>query len=691
MDKLLFVSIAVSLIALLTALLKAMIVHKKPRGTKAMKKISAAIQEGASAFLTREYKVLFVVVVFVALLLAVFNKGYLSWVAVSFMVGAFFSGLAGFVGMKVATFTNTRTACAAKKSLNLALKVAFGGGSVMGLSVVGLALLGISTLAYVYTLLFGSTKEIMQDVLLPVLTGFSLGASSVALFARVGGGIYTKAADVGADLVGKVESNIPEDDARNPATIADNVGDNVGDVAGMGADLFESYSGAILSALVIGATASVYSCSNSLSLVYLPLTLAALGIVSSIIGTFAVKIGKRINPQAALNKGLYLASVLFAVFALPVIRAIAPAKFSFNNKVFFANGIYYAVLTGLICGILIGLITDYYTAEGKKHTNLIAENSKSGPATNIISGLGVGMLSTMWPAIFIAIAVVLSYKFSGLYGVAIAGLGMLSTTGVQLAVDAYGPIADNAGGIAQMTNMDPEVRQRTDKLDAVGNTTAAIGKGFAIGSAALTALALFEAYRVSVGIQIVNMANPYMMAGLFVGAMLPFLFSALAMDAVGKAAYDMVIEVRRQFKEMPGILEGKETPDYKKCVDISTKSAIKKMVLPALIGIATPALIGFLFGPLMLCGLIVGTTISGVMLALFMANSGGAWDNAKKHIESQEGGKGTEQHKAAVIGDTVGDPFKDTAGPSLNVLMKLISIVALTIAPLLKVITPLLK
>ena len=691
MDKLLFVVIGVSLLALLTAFIKAVIVYKKPRGTKAMKNISSAIQQGASAFLAREYKVLFVVVLCVAVLLAFFNKGGLSLVAVSFILGAFFSGLAGYVGMKVATFTNVRTAYAAKKSLNNALKVAFGGGSVMGLSVVGLALLGISTLTYIYSLIFGVSQEIMQNTLLPVLTGFSLGASSVALFARVGGGIYTKAADVGADLVGKVESNIPEDDARNPATIADNVGDNVGDVAGMGADLFESYSGAILSALVIGATASICSCANNLSLIYLPLVLAALGIVSSIIGTFAVKIGRRINPQGALNKGLYLASVLFAVFAWPIIQKIAPANFIFAEHTFYASGIYYAVICGLICGILIGLLTDYYTAEGKRHTNRIAENSKSGPATNIISGLGVGMLSTMWPAIFIALAIVLSYKFSGLYGVAIAGLGMLSTTGVQLAVDAYGPIADNAGGIAQMTNMAPEVRQRTDKLDAVGNTTAAIGKGFAIGSAALTALALFEAYRVSVGIKIVNMADPYMLAGLFLGAMLPFLFSALAMDAVGKAAYDMVLEVRRQFKEMPGILEGKTKPDYKKCVDISTASAIKKMVLPALIGIASPALVGFLFGPLMLCGLIVGTTASGVMLALFMANSGGAWDNAKKHIESQEGGKGTEQHKAAVIGDTVGDPFKDTAGPSLNVLMKLISIVALTIAPILKVITPLLK
>ncbi len=691
MNKLLLIPIIISSIALLTAFIKAINVYKKPRGSKAMKVISNAIQEGASAFLTREYKVLSVVVVLVAFLLALANKGYLSWVAVSFIVGAYFSGLAGFVGMKVATFTNARTACAAKKSLNEALRVAFSGGTVMGLSVVGLSLLGISGLAYIYILVFGSSIEVMQETLLPILTGFSLGASSVALFARVGGGIYTKAADVGADLVGKVESNIPEDDARNPATIADNVGDNVGDVAGMGADLFESYSGAILSSLVIGATASVCSCSNSLSLIYLPLVLAALGIISSILGTFAVKIGRKINPQWALNKGLYLASVLFAVFAFPAIKMIAPKYFSFGHQTYYYNGIFYAVLIGLICGILIGLITDYYTAEGKKHTNLIAENSKSGPATNIISGLGVGMLSTMWPAVFIALAVVLSYKFAGLYGVAIAGLGMLSTTGVQLAVDAYGPIADNAGGIAQMTNMSPEVRQRTDKLDAVGNTTAAIGKGFAIGSAALTALALFEAYRVSVGIEIVNMANPFMMAGLFLGAMLPFLFSALAMDAVGKAANDMVIEVRRQFKEMPSILEGKTTPDYKKCVDISTTSAIKKMVLPALIGIVTPALIGFVFGPLMLCGLIVGTTISGVMLALFMANSGGAWDNAKKHIESLEGGKGTEQHKAAVIGDTVGDPFKDTAGPSLNVLMKLISIVALTIAPLLKIITPLLK
>ena len=688
MDKLLLISIAVAIIALLTALIKAVKVYKKPSGTQEMNKISSAIQEGASAFLAREYKVLAVVVICVALVLAIFNKGFLSWVSVSFMVGAFFSGLAGYIGMKVATFTNTRTACAASKSLNEALKVAFGGGSVMGLSVVGLALLGISALAYLYILLFGCSKEIMQNTLLPVLTGFSLGASSVALFARVGGGIYTKAADVGADLVGKVESNIPEDDARNPATIADNVGDNVGDVAGMGADLFESYSGAILSSLVIGATALISSSQKALSLVFLPLLLAALGIAASVLGTFAVRVGKRANAQMALNKGLYLASVLFAVFAWPLIKMIAPEQFSFGANTFYSCGIYYAVLIGLICGILIGLITDYYTAEGKKHTKLIAENSKSGPATNIICGLGVGMLSTMWPAIFIALAVILSYKFSGLYGVAIAGLGMLSTTGVQLAVDAYGPIADNAGGIAQMTKMDPQVRRRTDKLDAVGNTTAAIGKGFAIGSAALTALALFEAYRVSVGIQIVNMADPYMIAGLFLGAMLPFLFSALAMDAVGKAAYDMVLEVRRQFREMPGILEGKTTPDYKKCVDISTKSAIKKMVLPALIGIATPALIGFLFGPLMLCGLIVGTTTSGVMLALFMANSGGAWDNAKKHIESQKGGKGTEQHKAAVIGDTVGDPFKDTAGPSLNVLMKLISIVALTIAPLLKLITP---
>ena len=704
-NNLLYTALGSGVVALLFAWWKTQWINKQDPGTDRMKEIGAAVREGAMAFLSREYKVLSVFVIVVACLLAFLNvkvtgNKSLGLVAVSFVIGAFCSVLSGFFGMKVATAANMRTTNAARKGLPEALAVAFAGGSVMGMCVVGLGLLGLTALTLVYFRMFGTDSVALVDTVLPILTGFSMGASSIALFARVGGGIYTKAADVGADLVGKVEAGIPEDDPRNPAVIADNVGDNVGDVAGMGADLFESYVGAVVAAMVLAAVATLPAgaTGEALNLVLLPLIIASVGILFSIAGTFMVKTREGGNPQTALNAGSMGAAVLTAVASYFVIQKLAPSSFSLTvlpgmeAKVYSSIGIFWSTLAGLGSGVAIGFLSEYYTAEGKVPSNRIADASTTGAATNIIAGLGNGMISTAYPAILLAAATVIAYMTAGLYGIAIAGLGMLATTGIQLAVDAYGPIADNAGGLAEMAHLPHEVRERTDKLDACGNTTAAIGKGFAIGSAALTALALFAAFGQTVKLDKIDVMDPNVTAGLLLGAMMPFLFSAFAMKAVGEAAFAMVEEVRRQFKSIPGLLEGKEgvKADYARCVDISTAAAIKKMTVPALLGVLTPVFIGFVFGTKMLGGLLAGVTVSGVMMALFMANAGGAWDNAKKHIEAGAlGGKGSPAHKAAVVGDTVGDPFKDTAGPSLNILMKLMSVVALVIAPMLVKTTPL--
>lgn len=702
-DNLIYCIPALGLIGIIVMMVKSAWVNKQDAGDKNMQELAGYIADGAMAFLKAEWRVLSIFVVFTAALLAYSGtiteingvQMHSSWIiSLSFIIGAVFSATAGYIGMKSATKANVRTTQAARTSLKQALKVSFTGGTVMGLGVAGLAVLGLGGLFIVFMQLFHVTNANSAEMrtAIEVLTGFSLGAESIALFARVGGGIYTKAADVGADLVGKVEAGIPEDDVRNPATIADNVGDNVGDVAGMGADLFGSYVATILATMVLGQEITVTDQFGGMSPILLPMVICGLGIIFSIIGTWFVTIkDEKSNVQTALNLGNWSSIIITAVASFFIVKWMLPETLSLRGYEFTSINVFYAIIVGLVVGTIMSVVTEYFTAMGKGPVNSIIQQSSTGHATNIIAGLSVGMKSTVIPVLVLAGGIMASYHFAGLYGVAIAAAGMMATTAMQLAIDAFGPIADNAGGIAEMSQLPPEVRERTDNLDAVGNTTAATGKGFAIASAALTSLALFAAFVGIAGITAIDIYKAPVLAGLFVGGMIPFIFSALCIQAVGKAAMDMVQEVRRQFREIPGIMEYKAKPEYDKCVAISTKASIREMMMPGAIALITPILVGFTFGPEVLGGLLAGVTVTGVLMGIFQSNAGGAWDNAKKSFEQgvmingEMFYKKSEPHKASVTGDTVGDPFKDTSGPSMNILIKLMSIVSLVIAPYIAV------